>query len=136
MTDDKELITRTYNDYIRAFHTLDPRAFAPYYHLPCLVISPPKPVALASSAEVEAYFERVTRGLKARNYARTEFTELRVQPLCAETALLHARGARYKADGEKLQALTATYLFQRTGSDWKIAVIVMHDPATLAPHST
>lgn len=133
MTDDREPITRTYADYIRAFHTLDPHAFASYYHLPCMVVTASKAVALASGVDVEAYFEWVVRGLKARDYARTEFSELRVEPLCADTALLRARGARYKADGEKLQPLAATYLFRRTGADWKIAVIVMHDPAALAP---
>jgi hypothetical protein len=48
--------------------------------------------------------------------------------LSATTALARGVALRYKDDGRELERAGVTYLLHRSGEEWKIAVLVLHDP--------
>jgi ketosteroid isomerase-like protein len=131
MTDDKEAITRTYTAYFQAFQTLNPQAVLPYYHVPSMLLSPQGVTIMATATEVEALFSQIIEGLKARNYARSELTDLRVQQLSDSIAMLSISGVRYTTDGEQLERLGVTYTLRKTDASWQIVLTTIHDPDSI-----
>ena len=128
MADDAETIERAYKEYFEAFQTLDPRAVVPYFHVPALALTSRGTIALTSAAEVEAFFVRMMGRLKGLGYARSTITDLHITRLSDSVALLSIRGARFRADGTRLEEIGATYTLHKTGAGWKMAVLVLHDP--------
>jgi ketosteroid isomerase-like protein len=128
MTSDKERIVQTLRDIFESFQTLDPRAMVPHYHTPCLSIAAEGVTVMATAADVEARFARVMASLKARGYARSDFSDVRVTLLGENIALLSVNGARYKTDGKVLEPLGVTYTLRKYGTAWKVVVLTRHDP--------
>jgi ketosteroid isomerase-like protein len=124
-------ITQTYTDYVHAFQTLDPHAVLSYCHVPCMVLSTQAVCVMATPAEVEALFIRLFKDLKARNYARSEITDLHVHQMSENIAMLRVSRVRYTTDGHELERLGETYTFRNTADGWKIVVATMHDPHTI-----
>jgi ketosteroid isomerase-like protein len=125
---DRDAITQTYTDYFRAFQTLNPDAVVPYYHVPFLAISPQGVAVMTTTEEVRALFATMLNALRARDYARSEWEDLQVKPLSAQTALVSARVLRYATGGRELERFGATYVLRKTDAGWKIVVITVHDP--------
>lgn len=128
----EEAITRTFTKYAQAFQTLDPKAVLPYCHVPCMLIAPQGALVMATPAEVEALFAQMARGLKARGYARSELTDLRVRQVSETIAFVSVGRVRYKTDGQELERLGETYTFRKTGDEWRIVVATVHDPDSLS----
>jgi ketosteroid isomerase-like protein len=129
-TDDKAEVTRVLADYYKAFSTLDLHAILPYYHQPCLLMSPQGVIAAPTGAEIAASFTPFIEGLRAKGYSRSELSNLRVQRLSATSALATGVAVRYKSDGQELDRTGVTYLLQKGDGGWKFAVVVLHDPTT------
>jgi hypothetical protein len=53
-----ETIERTYRAHFSVFQTASPRAITPYYHVPCMFISPAGTHGFGSAQEAEHFFER------------------------------------------------------------------------------
>ncbi|ABS27470.1 hypothetical protein [Anaeromyxobacter sp. Fw109-5] len=66
----------TFRHYTEAFEALDPRAVAQHFHLPALLITRERVVALNSGAAVEEAYGRVMAGLPALGFAKAEFPSL------------------------------------------------------------
>lgn len=128
MTGKEDPLSRLYTEYIQAFQTLDPLAILPYYHVPSVMISSQEVIVMTTTAEVEACFAKMMKGLKKRSYARTEIEEIHVTQMSDGIALLSVEFMRYKTDGEKLHRLKATYTFRRTDGGWMIVTVVSGDP--------
>lgn len=73
----------------------------------------------------------VMEGLKAYSYARSEITDLHVQQMSENTAVVSVSRVRYTSDGQELERLGETYTLQRTDDGWKIVVAMIHDSETL-----
>lgn len=128
MTNPSDAITRTYSEYFEAFQTLDPAAVLPYFHFPFTIVTPASVTAVASVTEGRALLAAMMHGLKASGYESSEWANLLVKALGADTALLSVRVTRFKSDGEELEQFGATYLFRLSDDAWRIAVLVIHDP--------
>jgi ketosteroid isomerase-like protein len=127
MVDDREAITRTYADYFRAFQSLDPEAILPYYFVPCLFLSPQGVFVIRDATEALTLFGDMTKGLRARNYGRSEWADLGVKQLSENAAVVSTRVIRYKADAAELERFGATYMLRKTESGWKIVTLTVHD---------
>lgn len=126
-TDDKAEVTRVLADYYKAFSTLNLQVILPYYHQPCLLISPQGVVAAPTGAQVATSFTPFIEGLRAKGYSRSELSKLQVQRLSATAALATGVAVRYKSDGQELDRTGVTYLLQKSADGWKFAVVVFHD---------
>jgi len=63
--------------------------------------------------------------LRSRGYGRSEYELKQINQLSATAALASGIAVRYKVDGQELERVGITYLLHNTGSNWKIAVIVL-----------
>ena len=125
---DEDAITQTFTEYAHAFQSLDSDAASSYFHVPCMVISAEGVLVMATPAEVQAFFNRMMDGLKARGYARSEIRSLHAKQVGASIALLSVSRVRYKTNGDELGRLGETYTFRKTDDGWKIVVAAIHDP--------
>ena len=126
--DDTAAITQVLTDYYKAFSTLDPHAISVYFREPSLMIGPPGVAAAATHTDVERAFSTLMEGLRARGYGRSELIVPRITRLSAIAACASGIAVRYKADGRELERAGVTYLLTKVGSDWKLTVLVVHDP--------
>jgi hypothetical protein len=127
MAREEEAITRTFTDYIETFQKLDPHVTLPYFHVPCMFISPQGVRALATAADVEALLTQVMEGLRARGYARSELSERHVKQMGDNIALVSVGRVRYATDGRELERFGETYTVRNTEAGWKIVVAMIHD---------
>ena len=51
-----------------------------------------------------------------------------VKSLSSSAALVGGVAVRYKTDGQQLERVGSTYVLHKTGSVWKFAALIMHDP--------
>jgi ketosteroid isomerase-like protein len=122
-----DAIVRTYEDYFRAFQTLDPQAVLSYYHAPCLFLSPHGVVVAGTVGETQTLLAGMMKGLQARGYAKSRYADLHVKRLSESAAMLSTRVVRLKSGEEELERFGATYTFRRIETGWKIVVLVIHD---------
>jgi ketosteroid isomerase-like protein len=129
--DDKAAVTRVLSDYYRAFSSavakLDVQTILPYYHESSLLMGSQGLAAMPTHAALAAMFTTAMEGLRARGYARSELSGLKLKRLSATCMLASGIATRYKADGEELDRIGVTYLLHKADSGWKIAVLVTHD---------
>src|SRR5580765_8407373 len=125
--DDKAAVTQVLIDYYKAFNTLDAQAVGPYFHEPSQLVSSAGVVPTATRAAVAAAFQPVLEGLRARNFARSELTDLRLKRLSATTVIAAGVAVRRKTDGQELERAGVVYLLQKTGAGWQFATVVIHD---------
>jgi len=114
-------------DYYRAFSTLDVQAVWPYFHEPSLLISPQGVFAVPTVATLATVFSPTMEGLRAREFGRSELTVGKVTSLSASATLVTGIAIRYKRDGQELERAGITYVLRKSETDWKIAVIILHD---------
>ena len=130
MAEQERVIAQTFTSYVEAFQTLNPRAALPYCHVPCIFIASQGVLVMRTPDEIETFFARVTEGLKARSYARSELKTFQVKQMSGDAALVSVGRVRYKTDGHELERVGETYTLRNTGEGWKIVVAMIHDPDT------
>ena len=127
MDDDKGAVAQALTDYYAAFSTLDAHAVAPYFHEPSLLVSPAGAGAAPTRAAVIAVFQPAMDALRARGFAKSELTNLRLKRLSAASVIAGGVAVRRKSDGQELERHGVVYLLQKTNTGWQIAAIVIHD---------
>jgi ketosteroid isomerase-like protein len=127
MDDDKGAVAQALTDYYAAFSTLDAHAVAPYFHEPSLLVSPAGVGATPTRAAVIAVFQPAMDALRARGFAKSELTNLRLKRLSAASVIAGGVAVRRKSDGQELERNGVVYLLQKTNAGWQIAAIVIHD---------
>ena len=65
--------------------------------------------------------------LRARGFAKSELTNLRLKRLSAASVIAGGVAVRRKSDGQELERNGVVYLLQKTNAGWQIAAIVIHD---------
>lgn len=114
--------------YYRAFSTLDLDVIVPYFHEPFLFIGPAGVFVVPDGAALADAFAPAIDDLRSKGYGRSELNLEQLNMLSAATALARGVALRYKRDGQELERAGVTYLLQKSGEEWKIAVLVLHDP--------
>ncbi|MGE5219915.1 MAG: nuclear transport factor 2 family protein [Chloroflexota bacterium] len=127
MSRDNEAIDQTFNEYVQAFQTLDPRSVAPYCDVPFLFIAPSGTRVMTTSDEVESLLSVMMAALKARDYARSEITDMNVTRMSESSALVSVRRIRYRTDGAELERLGETYTLRKVDHAWKLVAALVHD---------
>ena len=123
ITDAREFL----NNYYSTFSTLDIESITPFFQEPCIFVSPQGVVAPQTADDVKDVFKLIADGLRSKAYGRSELINLKVQRLSETTMLASGIADRYKANGEELERVGVTYVLQKSGDGWKIAVTVIHD---------
>jgi hypothetical protein len=122
-------IIETWTAYGQAIEsTLDPKAVVPYFQYPCFFLTSQTAIAAATAADVEALYSSRIAGFKAQNYARSEVREVNVKQLSEGLAVLSALVIYYNTEGKELERVGATYTLRQTEGNWKLAIVVVHDP--------
>jgi hypothetical protein len=119
------IIARWFEQYVDAFHTLDPATALSYLHVPCLFLGPRGFRVMVSDAENEAFLANVMGDLKARDYSHSEITDFQVAQTSDAAALLSVRRVRYLRTGEEMERLGETYTLRRVNDSWKIVVAMV-----------
>ncbi len=123
ITDAREFL----NNYYSTFSTLDIESITPFFQEPCIFVSPQGVVASQTAEQVKDVFKLIAEGLRSKAYGRSELINLKVQRLSDTTMLASGIADRYKANGEELERVGVTYVLQKSGDGWKIAVTIIHD---------
>jgi len=125
---DEEAIKGAFNRYELALESLSPREMLPYCHLPLMFVSSRGVRVMTSSTDVDTFLAETVAMLKARRYARSEVTDLRVKQMSRGIALVIVSRIHYNAQGERLEWVGETYTFRKTTDGWKIVVAAVHNP--------
>jgi ketosteroid isomerase-like protein len=131
MTREEESVAQTFRDYIQAFQSLRAPAVLSYFQVPFVLIGDTGVRALADAGSLEAFVGQLMEGLRARDFARSAITDMRVHRMSEKLTLVSVRRIRYKNDGSELERLGETYTFRRCDDGWKIAVAIVHDPGVI-----
>jgi ketosteroid isomerase-like protein len=119
-------------DYYRDFSSLDIPAILPYFHEPCLIIGPQGVFAAPTRSVLASAFTPVFESLRSRGYGRSELIIRQLKPLSSATISVTGVALRFKIDGQALERAGVTYLLQKADRQWKITVLVTHDPNDFA----
>lgn len=125
--DDKAAVAQVLTDYYRAFSTLDAEAVKPYFHEPWQLVSPAGVGVGTTRAALAAVVQPAMEALRARGFAKSELTNLRLKRLSAASVIAGGVAVRRKSDGQELERNGVVYLLQKTNAGWHIAAIVIHD---------
>ena len=121
-------VTLFLTHYYRDFSSLDIQAILPYFHEPSLIIGPQGVFAAPTRSVLATALVPVLEGLRGRGYGRSELSVRQLKPLSPATILVMGVALRFKVDGQELERAGVTYLLQKVDQQWKIAVLVTHDP--------
>jgi ketosteroid isomerase-like protein len=124
---DTTTVTEFLNTYYRTFSTLNVESIAPFFHEPCLFMSPQGVMATPTHDAVKEVFKTIAKDLLSKGYGRSELTQLNVERMSATAMLATGVAVRFTADGTELERVGVTYILQKSEDGWRIAVIVIHD---------
>ena len=112
--------------YAHAFQSLDPKAVAPHFNEPAMMITPQGTQTLPNASAVEQAYARVMAELPAQRYARTEFSTIEERRLGDDLTVLTGSGTWVDLSGQPFMPFGMTYVLRRTGEDWRIVVAIIH----------
>jgi hypothetical protein len=124
----EQAIADTFKSYIDSFRTLQPSNVLRYCDAPFLFISSQGVRMMADLKELEELIGRLMASLKARDFSRSEITDMRVSQMSDSTAFVSVSRVRYKTDGQELERVGETYTLQKTSDAWKLVTAITHDP--------
>jgi len=125
-----ESVNQVIADYYRDFSTLNVQAILPYFNEPSLLVGPQGVIPIPNRGALVAVFGPVMDGLRAKGYGRSEFELGYAKSLSSSAALIGGVAVRYDTGGQQLERVGITYLLHKTGSGWKFATVILHDPHT------
>jgi ketosteroid isomerase-like protein len=129
---DTSTVTEFLHAYYRTFSTLNVESIAPFFHEPCLFLSPQGVMAAPNHDVVKEVFKTIAKDLLSKGYGRSELTQLNVERMSATTMMGAGVAVRFTADGPELERVGVTYIVQKSDNEWRIAVIVIHDAQSSA----
>ena len=139
MTDLRESVLSAYDGYTASFQSAyerfiadpgaspDPTPALPFYHAPCMFITPLGISLYPEHPDLARHFEQVMLDMQSKRYLRTGLGTPFVTFLGSRCALLSLEIARFDLDESQYDEYGVTYTFHREGeSDWRIAVVTTH----------
>jgi uncharacterized NTF2-like protein DUF6841 len=133
---DKQAVVQTINDYFASFADLGPtfdiqRALS-FFHEPSMLVVTGRASTFPTRGDAEAgWVKAFVARQRERGYARQEVAQTHVKQMSAGVALASVEVVRYKADGQVLEQVGASYALRKTNDGWKIAVVIAHDPGSV-----
>jgi len=124
---DTTTVTEFLNTYYHTFSTLNIESIAPFFHEPCLFVSPQGVTAAPTSDAVKEVFKIIAKDLQSKGYGRSELTQLNIERMSATAMLATGVAVRFTTDGRELERVGVTYILQKSDIGWRIAVTVIHD---------
>jgi hypothetical protein len=130
---DKAAIAQTMNDYFAAFADLGPtfdmRRALSFFHEPSMLITATRASSYLTRGDAEAgWVNAFVARQRERGYARQDVPQLHVKQMSNSVALASVEIVRYRAGGEVLERVGASYVLRRTNEGWKISAVITHDP--------
>ncbi|MBW2423665.1 MAG: hypothetical protein JRG86_05420 [Deltaproteobacteria bacterium] len=134
----REEILSFYDGYTRSFQAAYERFIAspeagpdasdalPYYHAPCLFITPLGVALYPTSEALARHFAGVMLDMQSKRYQRTGLGHPHLTPLGAHSALLSLEIARFDLDERQYDEYGVTYTLARSDQGWQIAVVNTH----------
>ena len=124
MTDGPEHALRA---YVTAFATLDADTILPFYHLPCMFLTP---FGTFLVSDVEA--SRVLVGMlidqaRSQGYHHTTIRHLDVRQLTPRLAILTGMFVRFNAAQDEIARFGFAYTLLHDGTGWRITVAIAHE---------
>src|SRR5512139_1417662 len=98
MSDNPE---ETLRAYLRAFESLDPDAVVPFYHLPCMFITPVGVTLVSHADSARGVASTLIDHARSQDYRRTDCLALDVKLLGQRLASLSGTFARFDSKGEE-----------------------------------
>jgi ketosteroid isomerase-like protein len=132
MTDETDLIQKTFQQYAEAFQALQPAKVLPFYEFPAMLISPEKVAVIRNPIIGYFGFKKAMKELKQRCFAGSEARSLHVQQLSDNLAIVTGVVVRYKQcknESQKtiLECFNLSYTMHKVNGNWKIIVGVLTD---------
>jgi hypothetical protein len=149
-TGQRESILAAYDGYTEAFQSAyeryasvpgaepDATPALPYYHAPCLFVTPAGVAVYTEPEDLTRHFEQVMRDMRSKRYLRTGLGVPQVALLGSRSALLSLEIARFDLDETKYDEYGVTYTFHldRDPKVWRIAVVTTHPKAAVIRAAT
>jgi len=139
MADPRESVLAAYDGYTTSFQSAyerfasdpganpDPTPALPFYHAPCMFITPLGLSLYPEGPDLGRHFEQVMLDMQAKRYLRTGLGTPFVTPLGSRCALLSIEIARFDLDERQYDEYGVTYTFHsQAKDDWRIAVVTTH----------
>ena len=139
MANPREAILEAYDGYTKAFQSAyerfvadpeakpDASAAVPYYHAPCLFVTPAGVADFPTEADVGRHFGEIMLDMQSKRYLRTGLGTPHVTLLGPQTALLSLEIARFDLDEVQYDEYGVTYtLHQDRDGAWRVAVVTTH----------
>ena len=122
-----EARVRAYYDAgVQAFRTADPIGMREYFDVPSMVLrQTATPLVCSTIEELDARWRTTIAGLPA-DYDHSVCHSIEVQIINPATAIATASGSRYRANGEEIRRVDASYVLTKTSGDWRVAVTIPH----------
>ena len=98
-----------------------------YFHEPALMIGLGGMFVAPTHADLPTALEPALAALQAKGYGRSELSIRELWSLNATATLVTGVAIRYKLDGQELERVGVTYVLQKAGAGWKIAVLITHE---------
>lgn len=112
--------------YAKAFQSLDPKAIRVHFHEPALMITPQGVRALDDADAVEQTYASIMASLPKGRYERTDFSPLQERRIGEDISFVTGSGTWVDKDGQNFMPFGMTYVFRRSGEDWRIVVAIIH----------
>lgn len=119
----------TFKRYLEAFETLDLKQFIPFYHVPCMFITPAGVFTGLDANSISQISDQVVAQAKQQGYSRSEVpggTDCKM--LGADLAQLSGTIRRLNEAGEQIALFGITYTMRNVDGEWKIIVLAVHAP--------
>lgn len=127
MARDEKTVAQIFQNYVDSFQTLRPLNVTPYCDVPCLFISAQGVYSMGDAKALAVVIGRLMESLKSRGFLRSELTDVHVNQMSDNIAVVSARRIRYRQNGHELERMGETYTFRKVDGDWKIVTAVTHD---------
>ena len=122
-------IRAAWDEYARAFSAGRTDIIADHVYLnPSFNLAATGVVLSMTPSELRTRFDASLRALADENYQRSETKFANICVLNDSAAVLSAQFIRYRKDGSVLSEPAGTYVFAKTGREWRIVAQMGHSP--------
>jgi ketosteroid isomerase-like protein len=126
----KNAVARVLNDYYGAFGALDPQRAIAYYDVPVVFIGAESIIVATTPREGAAWLAKQFEALKPTGFSRSKLIKLSMKKMSGGLAIASGIDVRYEKSGKQMSRFGITYILRKNAGDWKISVLVSHDPTT------
>ena len=113
-------MTKFFEKYMNAYLTHEPSAFSEFFSLPCLIVDSNGDHVVASSHDVERYFQPFVDGLKAAGLREIDFDIEAVRRVNDSECFCTNRYRIYASQRRLIGDMEYHYYLVRNAASWQI----------------